>query len=133
VKRITLIWGLLGLFSIGPKPAYADPLSLTVGPLTVNVPFSQGLEQVTLYDFNKGRMMLGAETSFADLWYFEGTVGGVTSLQGDAIPFLGIDLKLSNIITNKNLLPDNIEIGGFIGNDFKGSMIYGAKASIGLF
>jgi hypothetical protein len=131
-KKIALasILCVLGAFC-GPKPAHADPLAVTIGPLTLQMPF-QDVKAVSLYDFNAGKPLVGGETVIGDIWYFELQAGAVTSLQGRGAPFFSADFSPTHPLLAK-ILPENVNIGVFGGYDFnQGSPIYGLKASLGL-
>ena len=114
--------------------AHADDNAFfKVGPLELNVPFKTA--SVTyLYDFNANQNLVGGETSIVTLWNrVEGTVGAVTSLQGQGTPFVGGNILLGNLLDRWVALPPELKIGGFGGWDFRAeSPIYGIKASIQL-
>lgn len=129
MKRLVLLAGLFVCLTQGVAMA-DDNLSLPIGPLTFTVPLKTA-SLVYLYDFNAQRNLVGAETPFVSAWdKFEGTVGAVTSLDGNGSPFLGGNLIIGNVLAKYVTLPENFKIGGYGGYDVNSdSAIYGLKAS----
>lgn len=138
VKKIALpllsMLALAVLASLCPKPARADdPLSLPLGPLTLTVPL-KSVRVTYLYDFHASQNLVGGETPFITAWNrVEGTLGAVTSLQGQGTPFLGGNILVGNLLDRYVTLPADLAIGGFGGYNVNASApIYGIKASVKL-
>jgi hypothetical protein len=114
--------------------AHADDNAFfKVGPLSLNIPLKTA--RVTyLYDFNANQNLVGGETPFASLWdRVEGTVGAVTSLEGQGTPFVGGNVLLGNLLEKYVSLPADLTIGGFGGYNFNSEApIYGIKAGMKL-
>mgnify|MGYP006935474241 FL=1 len=119
------------LLAVLVSPAFADDTAFfKLGPLSLNVPFKTA--SVTyLYDFNAKKNLVGGETPIVTLWErLEGTVGAVTSLEGQGAPFVGGNLLLGNVLSRYIALPADLKVGGFGGWDFNSDApIYGLKAS----
>lgn len=118
------------VFSICSVAHADDTAFFKLGPLSLNVPFKTA--SVTyLYDFNAKKNLVGGETPIVTLWErLEGTVGAVTSLEGQGAPFVGGNLLLGNVLSRYIALPEDLKVGGFGGWDFNSDApIYGLKAS----
>lgn len=128
MKRLVLLAGLL---LVGPRFAFADDNAyFKAGPLSLNIPLKT--VQVTyMFDFNANKNLVGGETPVVTLWdKVEGTVGAVTSLEGEGTPFVGGNILLGNVVQKYITLPEDLKIGGFGGYDFRtDAAIYGLKAS----
>lgn len=120
------------LLAVLVSPAFADDTAFfKFGPLALNVPFKTA--SVTyMYDFNANKNLVGGETALATLWNrVEGTVGAVTSLEGQGTPFVGGNILLGNVLANYVQLPTDLKVGGFGGWDFRTEApIFGLKASM---
>jgi len=118
------------VFSICSAVHADDTAFFKLGPLSLNVPFKTA--SVTyLYDFNAKKNLVGGETPVVTLWErLEGTVGAVTSLEGQGAPFVGGNLLIGNVLARYIVLPSDLKVGGFGGWDFNADApIYGLKAS----
>ena len=118
------------LFCLGVFAHADDAAFFKYGPLELNIPFKSA--QVTyLYDFNANQNLVGGETPIIRVWNrVEGTVGVVTSLQGQGTPFVGGNILLGNVLERWVALPSDLLIGGFGGYNFRDThSIYGLKAS----
>ena len=106
-----------------------DNAFFKIGPLALNIPLKTA-QATYMFDFNAKQNLVGGETPVITLWdKVEGTVGAVTSLQGQGSPFVGGNIKLENVI-EKYVSLGNISIGGFGGYNFnENKAIYGLKAS----
>lgn len=126
-----LLYGALCFLCLGGVFAQADETAFyKAGPLELYIPMKTA--QVTyLYDFNANQNLVGGETPIASMWNrVEGTVGVVTSLEGQGTPFVGGDLLLGNVLDRWVALPPELKIGGFGGWNFHSETpIYGLKAS----
>lgn len=107
-----------------------DTAFFKFGPLELNIPFKTAAVTY-LYDFNAKKNLVGGETPIVTLWQrLEGTVGAVTSLEGQGAPFVGGNILLGNVLARYIALPEDLKVGGFGGWDFnQDAPIYGLKAS----
>lgn len=132
MKRLLVM--LLTILVLSPKWCHAaDNAYYKIGPLELNVPLKTG--RVTyLYDFKAHQNLVGGETPVVTIWdRVEGTIGAVTSLQGEGTPFVGGNLILGNLLERYITLPPDLLIGGYGGYNFRtNSPIYGLKASVRL-
>ena len=106
-----------------------DTAFFKVGPLSLNIPLKT--TSVTyLYDVQGNQNMVGGETPIISLWdKVEGTVGVVTSLDGNGTPFVGGNINVGNTL-DKWVSLGPINIGVFGGYDFKReAAIFGPKAA----
>lgn len=127
MKRLLTLFAVL--FCVASVKA-DDSAFFKVGPLALNVPFKTA--SVTyLYDFNAKKNLVGGETPVVTLWNrVEGTIGAVTSLEGQGAPFVGGNVLLGNVLSRYIALPEDLKVGGFGGWDFNADApIYGLKAS----
>lgn len=121
---------VLFLLSAGAVSLHADDVLFRIGPLDLNIPFKTA-QATYLYDFKLNENLIGAETPVLTLWNkLEGTVGAVTSLQGQGTPFIGGNVKLSELLPGLVNFPTGFSVGAFGGRNFnQGEWIYGLKAS----
>ena len=118
----------------GIQQAFADdPAFFKYGPLSLNIPLKTA-SVVYMFDFKQNRNLVGGETSIVTLWNrIEGTVGAVTSLQGQGTPFVGGNILVGNLVDRWITLPADFKLGGFGGYDFHSDLpIYGLKASVAI-
>jgi len=130
-KLLIVSLASLGILCNVPKLSIADDAAFfKIGPLSLNVPFKTGMVTY-MYDFNANKNLIGGETILATVWdRVEGTLGAVTSLDGQGTPFVGGNILLGNLLDRWVTLPSDIRIGGFGGYDFNAETpIYGLKAS----
>ena len=114
------------------RPAFADDNAyFKAGPLELNIPFKTAAVTY-MYDFKAHQSLVGGETPIATLWgRVEGTVGAVTSLDGQGTPFVGGNVLIGNLIEKWVTLPSDFKIGGFGGWNFHSEApIYGLKTSM---
>ena len=125
-----LLVALLLLTGIGVARA-DDAAFFKVGPLSLSIPFKTA-KATYMYDFNANQSLVGGETPIASLWdRIEGTVGVVTSLEGQGTPFVGGNILIGNLLDKWITLPSDFSIGGFGGYNFNSEApIYGLKASV---
>jgi hypothetical protein len=131
MKKLLFVLAVCCL-AVGPRPAFADDNAFfKVGPLSLNIPFKTA-NVVYMYDFHANQNLVGGETVIATVWNrVEGTVGAVTSLQGQGTPFVGGNILIGNLVDKYITLPPDFKIGGFGGFNFQtNAPIYGLKASI---
>jgi hypothetical protein len=125
---------LLALLLLLGSVANADDNAFfKAGPLELNIPFKSA--KVTyMFDFYADQNLVGGETPIASLWNrVEGTVGAVTSLDGQGTPFVGGNILIGNVLQRWVALPPDLVVGGFGGWNFQAEHpIYGLKASIKL-
>ena len=125
---------ILMAFCLSFGVARADVLNVTVGPLSLQIPF-QNLNVVYLFDAlhaNQGSnaQLVGAETTILTLKKINGTFGGVTSVTGQATPYIGFD----TVISPEFLSVAPVDVGVWGGRDFTQSeWRAGLKASINIF
>ena len=107
-----------------------DNAFFKIGPLSLNIPFKTGAVTY-MYDFKAKQNLVGGETTIATLWdRLEGTIGAVTSLDGQGAPFVGGNVILGNLLERWVSLPTDLKVGAFGGYDFNAEHeIYGLKAS----
>ena len=120
----------LCLFCLAGLSFADDAAFFKVGPLALNIPLKTA-NVVYMYDFHQNANLVGAESPVVTLWNkVEGTVGAVSSLQGQGTPFVGGNILVGNIFDKYVTLPAGFSIGGFGGWDFRAEeSIYGLKAS----
>lgn len=124
-----------------PMVAQADDnVYFKKGPLELTIPLKTA--RVTyLYDFHAKQNLVGGESPIIGLWNdkkteaydprVEGTVGAVTSLDGQGTPFVGGNILIGNVLDKYVSLPSDFAIGGFGGWNFNSDApIYGLKASL---
>ena len=139
----------LGLMFLPLRPAAADivgtgpapviiptvvpsPVYFHIGALNLTVPWDE-VNAVYLYDLKGKRNLIGGEAVVATLWKIQGTVGGVTSLDGVGAPFVGGNLWFANPLPQIAIL-NQIKPGIFGGYDWnKQAAMFGFKASIPIF
>lgn len=119
------------IFCFGTWAHADDAAYFKAGPLELNIPFKTA-KATYLYDFKADQNLVGGETPICTLWSkIEGTVGVVTSLEGQGTPFVGGNILLGNLLDKWVTLPADFNIGGFGGYNFRtDSPLYGLKASI---
>lgn len=102
------------------------------GTFKVFVPFKT-INAVGLWDFVAKRSMVGGETPVAALNKLQFVAGGVTSLDGQGTPFVGVHFRVLN--PTENFVPlASFSPGIFAGRNFRdNAWVFGIKASIGLF
>jgi hypothetical protein len=128
---IFFVAGML-VFAFGLSHA-EDEAYFKAGPLGLHIPFKSA--RVTyLYDFHANQNLVGGETPIADMWNrVEGTVGVITSLEGQGTPFIGGNILIGNLLEKWLTLPPDLLVGGYGGYNFNSEApIYGLKASIRL-
>jgi len=111
---------------------YADENAyFKAGPLELNIPLKVA-RATYMYDAKAKQNLVGAESPFATLWgKVEGTMGAVTSLEGQGTPFVGGNILIGNLLDKYVTLPAEFSIGGFGGFNFHSEMpMYGLKASV---
>lgn len=113
------------------KPAFADDAYFKAGPLELSIPFKSA-RATYMYDFNAHQNLVGGETPFVSLWNrIEGTIGVVTSLEGQGTPFVGGNILIGNVLDKYLSLPPDLTVGGFGGWNFRTEQpTYGLKASV---
>lgn len=112
--------------------AYADDNAFfKAGPLSLNIPLKT-VRATYMYDFHASQNLVGGETPFVSAWdKIEGTVGAVTSLEGQGTPFVGGNILIGNVLDKYVTLPADLAVGGFGGWNFNSEApIYGVKASV---
>src|SRR5206468_12699854 len=115
---------------IVPKPTQS--IYYHIGPLNLNVPW-ENVNVVYLYDLQAARNLVGGEAVVASLWRLQGTVGAVTSLDGNGAPFVGGNLWFSNPLPQIAIL-NEVKPGVFAGYDWnRAAAMFGFKAAIPLF
>ena len=121
---IVLMWPL--------RPAAAQGGYNLYGPFNIHIPL-QSADVTYLYDARGNRSLVGAETLVLSAWKLEGTVGGVTSLDGQGTPFISINLAMDNPLAT-HLTLGSIKLGAFGGFDFRNhAFIVGPKAAVSIF
>ena len=110
-----------------------DPAFFKYGPLSLNVPLKTAAVTY-MFDFHANENLIGGETSVITIWNrVEGTVGAVTSLQGQGTPFVGGNILIGNLVDRWVTLPADFKLGGFGGWNFNTEKpIYGLKASVAI-
>lgn len=100
------------------------------GPLKLTVPFKTA-DVVYLYDGVNKQSLVGGETTVATVWdRVSGTVGVITSLEGQGAPFIGGDIAIGNAL-DRFVSLGSIRIGGFGSYDFRSDKAMGGlKASV---
>ena len=120
------------LLAFGLSVARADDTAFfKAGPLALNIPLKTA--RVTyLYDFKGEQNLVGGESPVVTLWNrVEGTVGAVTSLEGQGTPFVGGNILVGNVLDKYVSLPSDLAVGGFGGYNFRtDEPMYGVKASV---
>jgi hypothetical protein len=129
MKRLLLLAAALTLWPL--TPSFADPVYFKAGPLELSIPFKSA-RATYMYDFNANQNLVGGETPFISFWNrIEGTLGAVTSLEGQGTPFVGGNILVGNVLEKYLTLPADLTIGGFGGWNFHlDQPIYGFKASV---
>jgi len=132
IKKFPVFLALILLLGISGICKADGGILWSFGKLNVLVPFNE-VNAVYLYDFVLKRNMVGAETPLMSAWKLQMTAGGVTSIDGNAAPFLGVNLDLPNPAPNFASLAQ-IKPGLFGGRDWQSSgWIAGIKASVSIF
>lgn len=128
-----LILSVLLLWPLRPAAAQEDPAFVKYGPLSLNVPLKTAAVTY-MFDFHANENLVGGETSIVTLFdRVEGTVGAVTSLQGQGTPFVGGNMLIGNLVDKWVSLPADFKLGGFGGWNFNTEKpIYGLKASVAI-
>src|SRR5260370_10805192 len=110
-----------------------DTTYFSYGPISLNIPLKT-TSVVYLYDFHQRQNLVGGETPVITGWNrVEGTVGGITSLQGAGTPFIGGKVLIGNVLHKYLTLPMDLKLGGLRGWNFRlQDAIYGLKTSIKL-
>lgn len=108
-----------------------DNVFFKYGPLELNIPLKT-VKATYLYDFQGKQSLVGGETPIANLWQrIEGTVGAVTSTNGEGTPFVGGNILIGNLIEKWVTLPPDFAIGFYGGYNFRTeTALYGPKASL---
>lgn len=132
MKKLLVLLAVIALWPI--RPAMADDNAFfKAGPLSLSIPLKTA-RATYMFDFNANQNLIGGETPIASLWNrVEGTIGAVTSLQGQGTPFVGGNILVGNLLDKYVSLPSDLAIGGFGGWNFNSDApIYGLKASVRL-
>jgi len=109
-----------------------DELRWNFGPLQLNAPFQQ-VDVTYLHDFIAQRNLAGAETPIVNLWHITGTIGAVTSIDGEGAPYIGGHMDITNPI-NMFLNLGDLRLGGWGAYNFiEGQAMVGLKAGYPLF
>lgn len=123
---------MLAVLLLTASVAMADDNAyFKLGPLELNIPFKTA--KVTyMFDFHEDKNLVGGETVVASLFnQIEGTIGAVTSLEGQGTPFVGGNILIGNVVDKFITLPEDFTIGGFGGYNFRvNAPMYGLKASV---
>lgn len=111
MKKILLLLSVVLLYPLCPAAA-DDNAFFKFGPLSLNIPFKTA-SVVYMYDFQANQNLVGGETPIVTLWdRVEGTVGAVTSLEGQGAPFVGGNILIGNLVDRWISLPTDFKIGG---------------------
>lgn len=141
--KLRMLWFIIAISIIAAigliQEAHADVVTGTgmatqihVGPLNLNVPFNE-VDVTYLFDVISKRNLVGGETPIATIWKLQGTLGAVTSVDGQGAPYIGGKLVLPNLPPNLGFL-STVQPGLFGGYDWnRGSAIAGFKADIPIF
>ena len=132
-SKLPVFLALFLMFSVGGICRADDAAYFSYGPLSLNIPLKTA--RVTyLFDFKAKQNLVGGETPVVTLWNrIEGTVGAVTSLEGQGTPFIGGNVLIGNLVEKWVTLPSDLTVGGFGGWNFRtAAPIYGLKASVKL-
>lgn len=124
IVSLCLLCGIAGA-------AHADENAyFSYGPVKLTVPFKTA-DVVYLYDGLNKQSLVGGETTVATVWErVSGTVGVITSLEGQGAPFIGGDVAIGNV-ADKFVSLGSIRIGGFGSYDFRAQRaMAGLKASL---
>lgn len=133
MNKLLLVIAIL-LASVGVLPADETNPSIlwNFGSFNILVPFKI-VDAVYLWDFVGKKSMIGAETPIASYKRLQFVAGGVTSIDGQGTPFVGMHLLLVN--PAENWIPlSSFKPGLFGGRDFnQDAWVFGVKASVNLF
>lgn len=142
---VSLVLGLAGLsqadsvVTAGPGAAPVPPATsgtssiyYHIGALNLTIPWDN-VNIVYLYDLEGKRNLVGGEAVVISLWRIQGTVGAVTSLDGNGAPFIGGNIWFDNPIPSVAIL-SQIKPGVFGGYSWvDGAAIFGFKAAFPIF
>lgn len=143
MKKLLLLLAVL-LWPVRPSFAMADPANAAqdtdvyfrVGPLELNIPLKT-VDVVYLFnglgDDASRRHLVGGETTIFTAWQrLSGTVGVVTSAEGNGALFFGADVNTGNAL-DRFIDLGPIRVGGFGAWDSRaGAWMAGPKVSLAL-
>ncbi len=123
----------LGLVAFGPRPAYAEPISVQLSEKTTLVLPLQIVKATQLYDFKEGRGFPAMETVLLKRGDGELTFGAAPVLGSSVnVPFVGLQVKLSDVFFDTS--DNDLRFGLWAGRRSDGDkhVLWGIKASVAL-
>lgn len=121
----------LATLGFGPRPAYAEPISVDMGGNKFILPF-QVVDGVQLYSLDEGRGYPAAQTVLVQRGDAQLSFGGAPILgTSENVPFVGLQVRLSEKFFD--IGNNSLRFGAFVGwpsNQSKAT--YGILASVPL-